>query len=362
MPSTICKADSGVPRHVVLVMYEQAKLLDITGPFQVFNDACTADGTPAYSVTLASENGGQIRTDAGVALSTKTIHEALAADVDTLLVVGGAPAETAIATASLRACLSGYLDKPRRVGSICTGAFILAELGVLNGLEATTHWARCEKFETLYPEVKLKPDAIFVSSGGVWTSAGVAAGIDMALAIVEHDLGNDIALRLARELVLFLKRPGGQSQFSVELQRQFRDARGKFDNLHNWIRSNLPGDLSVPALAAAANMSPRNFARVYLRETGESPAKAVEQIRVEAARRLLETATDTIQNIADRIGFGDDERMRRAFLKTYGVSPQDFRSRFGRTLRWQPPKKSFRIVDLVGSRRGDGSGQSPDAS
>ncbi|MBZ9772393.1 GlxA family transcriptional regulator [Mesorhizobium sp. CO1-1-8] len=326
------KSITDAPRHVVLIMYEQAKLLDITGPMQVFKDACEVDGRPAYSVTLASREGGQIRTDAGVALATETIEQAMASDVDTLLVMGGTPADSALATQSLRACLAPYLNIPRRIGSICTGAFILAELGVLDGLEATTHWGKCKKFEGLYPEVKLRADAIFVSSGRVWTSAGVTAGIDMALAMVEHDLGNAVALKLARDLVLFLKRPGGQSQFSVELQQQLRDARGRFEDLHGWIRLNLDGDLSVPALAVAAKMSPRNFARVYARETGESPARAVEQIRVEAARRLLETAPDSVKQIAYRIGFGDDERMRRAFLKAFGVSPHDYRSRFGRAL------------------------------
>ena len=176
----------------------------------------------------------------------------------------------------------------------------------------------------------MKPDAIFVASDGVWTSAGVSAGIDMALAMVEEDLGHQVALKLARLLVLYLKRPGGQSQFSFELRRQIRDARGRFDDLHIWINDNLAKDLSVPVLAAAAHMSPRNFARVYQRETGKSPARAIEQIRLEAARRLLEEGPDPIKQIAHNTGFGDDERMRRAFVKALGVSPQDYRNRFGR--------------------------------
>ena len=317
-------------RKVVLVIFDRAKLLDIAGPLQVFSDARLEDGGPAYQVIVASEAGGPITTDASVVLASEPLDDAMEGVVDTLLVVGGDPALSPAATSSLRAKLARHLARPRRLGSVCVGAFILAELGVLDGREATTHWGACGRLRRDYPSIIVKPDAIFVSCGRLWTSAGVSAGIDLALALVEADLGRRAALGLARLLVLFLKRPGGQSQFSVELRRQMRDARGRFDGLHAWIQANLEGDLSVPALAAAARMSPRNFARVYRRETGESPARAVEQLRVEAARRLLESAPDPIQRVAQRIGFGDDERLRRAFQKAHGVSPQDYRARFGR--------------------------------
>ena len=302
--------------------------MDISGPLQAFSDARFGNGHPAYQVTLASEAGGPVVTDTGVKLETVRLDRTVLSSVDTLLFSGGQIPP--VATVALKAKLAKYLDRPRRLGSICTGAFVLAELGVLDRREATTHWAFCSRLERGYPTINVKHDAIFVTSGRIWTSAGVSAGIDMSLAMIEGDLDHLAALNVARGLVLFLKRPGGQSQFSVELRGQMRDARGRFDDLHDWIRTNLDADLSVPALAEAAKMSPRNFARVYVRETGESPARAVEKLRTEAARRLLESAHDPIQVVARRAGFGDDERMRRAFVRTYGVSPQDYRSRFGR--------------------------------
>ncbi|MBV8625480.1 MAG: DJ-1/PfpI family protein [Herbaspirillum sp.] len=317
-------------RNIVIALHDKAKLLDVTGPLQVFNDAKLPDNSPAYEVFLASAHGGQITTDSCVSIPSHRLDEVMDNDVDTLLVVGGDPALIPAETASLRSCLQHYVERPRRVGSICVAAFILAELGVLDGQQAATHWGVCDKLQREYPAVTVMPDAIFVKSGRVWTSAGVSAGIDMALTMVEEDIGHAAALSIARQLVLFLKRGSGQSQFSVELRRQVNDARGRFENLHHWIRQNLGGDLSVEAMASVANMSPRNFARVYRQETGESPAHAVEQIRVDVARRLLESTLDSIQTVAHHVGFGDDERMRRAFLKAYGMPPLDYRTRFGR--------------------------------
>ncbi|QTO50386.1 GlxA family transcriptional regulator [Burkholderia latens] len=322
--------DGPAPRKIVIVAYESAKLLDISGPLQAFSDACLEDGRPAYEIVLTSEAGGAVPTDTRVKLETVRLDDAAMDSVDTLLVAGADLFMPAAATASLRARLVNYLDRPRRLGSICTGAFILAQLGVLDHRDATTHWAACSRLEQQHPSVNVKGDAIFVTSDHIWTSAGVSAGIDMALAMIEDDLDHLTALNVARGMVLFLKRPGGQSQFSIELRQQMRDARGRFDDLHDWMRAHLRADLSIAALADAARMSPRNFARVYLRETGESPGKAVERLRIEAARRLLESGQEPIQVIAHRTGFGDDERMRRAFAKVYGISPHDYRRRFGR--------------------------------
>ncbi|MEU9381425.1 GlxA family transcriptional regulator [Streptomyces sp. NPDC048279] len=329
MPSETATVGTSDTRKVVVVAYDGAKLMDLAGPLQAFNEANFLGGRPAYDVILASEDGRAVTTDTGVRLETAPLDNVVLRGVDTLLVSGGDFRLPPAATSSLRSCLAKYVDQPRRLGSICTGAFILADLGVLDGRRATTHWAFCHQLEHEHPAVSVDPDAIFVTSGRIWTSAGVSAGIDMVLAMIESDLGREMALNVARAMVLFLKRPGGQSQFSIELRQQIQDVRGLFDDLHDWIRANLDGDLSVPALADAAHMSPRNFARVYLRETGDSPARAVEKLRLEAARRLLEATREPVRVVARRTGFGDDERMRRAFVKALGVSPQDYRSRFG---------------------------------
>ncbi|MFJ9346430.1 GlxA family transcriptional regulator [Streptomyces sp. NPDC101237] len=329
MPSETAAVGTLDTRKVVVVAYDGAKLMDIAGPLQAFSEANTLARRPAYDVILASEDGATITTDTGVRMETARLDSVTLRGVDTLLVSGGDFRLPPSATASLRTRLAEHVDEPRRLGSICTGAFVLADLGLLDGRRATTHWAFCRQLEREHPLVSVDPDAIFVTSDRIWTSAGVSAGIDMVLAMIESDLSRETALDVARAMVLFLKRPGGQSQFSVELRQQIQDVRGRFDDLHDWVRANLRGDLSVPALAGAAHMSPRNFARVYLRETGESPARAVEKLRLEAARRLLETTRDPVRVVASRTGFGDDERMRRAFVKALGVSPQDYRSRFG---------------------------------
>jgi transcriptional regulator GlxA family with amidase domain len=329
MPSKTARPAREKRREIVIVAYDGVKLMDVCGPLQAFSDAREEDGRIAYQITVASETGGLVATDTGLKLQTARLDPAVLRSVDTLLIAGFDPAIPPASTLSLQTRLANHLDRPRRLGSICTGAFILAELGVLDGLEATTHWIASDRLKQKHPAVQVKPDAIFIVSGRIWTSAGVSAGIDMALAMIEDDLGHLAALNVARAMVLFLKRPGGQSQFSVELRQQLRDARGRFEDLHDWIRNNLDADLSVHKLAEVARMSPRNFARVYLRETGESPARAVEKLRTEAARRLLESAREPIQIVARRTGFGDDERMRRAFVRAYGVSPQDYRGRFG---------------------------------
>ncbi len=328
MTSFPAKTDT-TPIRVVIVLFPRTKLLDVTGPLQVFNDAKHPDGSAVYEITLASEHGGLVETDAGVPLPSITLAAAAARPIDTLLVSGGRSALEAAGSAALLAFLRDQSGKLRRLGSICLGAFILAAAGLLDGCEATTHWEYTDRLGAAHPATTVRPDAIFVSNGRIWTSAGVSTGIDMALAMVEEDLGRKVALDLARDLVLYLKRPGGQAQFSGELQRQSRDAAGRFDRLHAYMREHAAGDLSVPGLARVMAMSPRHFARVYAQETGVSPAKAVEAVRLDHARDLLEESALPIQRIAVRTGFGDDERLRRAFLRRYGVAPGEYRMRFG---------------------------------
>ncbi|MER8810838.1 GlxA family transcriptional regulator [Mesorhizobium australicum] len=319
-------------RLIAFLLFERTKLLDVTGPLQVFNDAKRASGEPAFRTILVSQRGGPIETDAGVALHTVSFDHCSKFTIDTLLISGGGTALEAARSSSLRGWLIKQANDVRRLGSICLGAFILAECGLLDGRRATTHWERCAELAERFPAIDVRPDPIFVRCGAVWTSAGVSAGIDMALAMVEEDLGHTTALAIARELVLYLKRPGGQSQFSTALRQQIRDRVGRFERLHAWIRENPGADLSVPALSSFMAMSPRNFARVYSKENGQTPGRAVEALRVATARDLLETSRQSVQQIAHAVGFGDPETFRRAFVKSLGVAPSDYRSRFGRPL------------------------------
>lgn len=318
-------------RHVVFVGFEQALLLDIAGPFQVFataRDLCAIRGLPdPYRLRLVSRRGGMIATSSGLPVATTPLAALEREPIDTLIAVGGLGSREAVHEKRLVAWLAKRAQEARRVCSVCTGAFLLAEAGLLDGRHAATHWGACKDLRERYPKVTVEPDPIFLRDGKIWTSAGVTAGIDLALALVEEDLGRAIALRVARHLVVFLKRPGGQSQFSVMLQAQARDD-GSFAALHEWMAQHLAEDLRVETLAARAGMSPRNFARVYARRMGTTPAKAVEGLRVEAARRALEESAAPVEAIAQRCGFGDEERLRRSFLRRLGVPPKQYRSRF----------------------------------
>ena len=316
-------------RTIEVLTFPAVQLLDVTGPLQVFasaNDHVTrAGGAPPYRLGAVAQDGGGVTATAGVWLAAGPLSlrgEAL----DTLIIAGGPGVEAAAANPALVDWLRRRATQARRVASVCTGAFLLAAAGLLDGRRATTHWKDCARLAQRFPAVRVEPDPIFVCDGSVWTSAGVTAGIDLALALVEEDLGRSVALAVARFLVVFLKRPGGQAQFSAAQALQAAD--DKFGALHDWINGHLGDELSLSVLAEQAGMSERSFSRHYAEATRQTPARAIERLRVEAARRLLSESRLPVKRVAQRCGFGAEETMRRGFLRLLAVTPQDYRARF----------------------------------
>jgi transcriptional regulator GlxA family with amidase domain len=324
-------------RRIAMLAFPDALLLDIAGPLQVFASASAVlaaagrEDAPAYSVEVLARRGGPLRTSAGIEILARGLRNADPAAIDTLLVSGGEGTRAAAGDRALIGWLREAAPEIRRVGSVCTGAFLLASAGLLDGRRATTHWGFCDALARAFPAVKVEPDAIFVHDGGVWSSAGITAGMDLALALVEIDHGRAIALDVARRMVMFLKRPGGQSQFSAHLAAQMADA-GPLAGLIAWIIEHPGADLRVEELARRARMSPRTFARAFARELGTTPADFVERVRVEAARRWLEESDEPVERVASRSGFGDPERMRRAFVRRLGAAPRSYRHRFRTSL------------------------------
>ena len=315
-----------------MLVYDGAQILDITGPLEVFartarwlKDHGRTSGL-AYTVEIVAEQPGIVTTSSGLQLVVKRSWRQVRS-LDTLLVTGGIGYREAADNVPLLEWIVRQSNIAHRVGSICTGAFILASAGLLDGERATTHWGYCEQLSEYCPETSVEADAIYVRSGDVYTSAGVTAGMDLALALVEEDWGRDVALAVARELVLFLKRPGGQSQFSTFLSAQETGSE-RFRKLQLWVLENLASDLSVSALAERVAMSPRNFARAFAAEVGQTPGKFVQQARLETARRVLEETNLHVDQIAWRCGYNSPETMRRAFAKYLRVSPGDYRHRF----------------------------------
>ena len=313
-------------RRVLSVAYPGVQALDVIGPAEVLR-AATLLRPPGYAVSVGAANQEPIPSST-VALIPDVALSACSSDpIDTLIVAGGTGARDAEEDEALIAWVQEAAGRSRRVASVCTGAFVLARAGLLDGRRATTHWASCADLARRYPDTTVEPDPIFVRDGNVFTSAGVTAGMDLALALVEDDLGREVALEAARWLVVFLKRPGGQAQFSAQLAAQTAD-RAPLRELQAWIPDHLDEDLSVAALARRASMSDRNFARAFRRETGMTPAAYVEVARVESARIALETGDLPMEAIARQAGFGTVETMRRAFRRRVGVSPIDYRARF----------------------------------
>ena len=307
-------------RTIGFMIFPDFQLLDAAGPIAAFEIAGRhAPGT--YDLRVLATTDGPVASSSGVALTAQSVAEAPA--LDTLVIAGGEGTRRAAEDPALLAYVLAVSGRVRRIASVCSGTYVLAEAGLLDGRRATTHWSRSAHFARRYPKVRLEPDRIFVRDGKVWSSAGITAGIDLSLALVAEDLGEDIARRTAQQLVVYRQRPGGQSQFSalLDLERP----GGKFGPLLAWARERLDEDLGVEQLAEQAAMSPRNFTRRFAAETGMTPARAVERLRVEAAREQVEAGSAAIDRIALDTGFGDPERMRRAFLRAFGQPPQALR-------------------------------------
>jgi transcriptional regulator GlxA family with amidase domain len=325
------------PRRIVILTFPDLQPLDVVGPAEVFGGASDLvanwiDGEPtdpAYEIEVVAETTAPLagRSGAYSLVPSRTIDQA-GGPIDTLIVAGGAGVLEAEKSPKLVEWVRDAAARSRRVASVCSGSLLLARAGLLDGLRATSHWATCSELARRYPEVEVDPDPIFVQDGRVWTSAGVTAGMDLSLALVAEDLGEEAALEVARWLVLFLRRPGGQAQFSSHVSTPA--ARPGLRGLQLWIADHLDADLRVEALAERALMSPRNFARAFRKETGMTPASYVETLRLERARQLLEGPPEPIEGIAACCGFGTPETMRRVFARRLGVSPGEYRQRFRR--------------------------------
>jgi transcriptional regulator GlxA family with amidase domain len=311
-----------------VLCYDGVELLDVAGPVNVFTAASRLAIPGAYEIELVAVRSGAVRTAGGVELVVRRAASMRRGPIDTLLVPGGTDLLSRPARKILPD-LARLAPRARRVAGICAGAFLMAEVGLLDGRRAVTHWAGCDLLAKRFPSCRLERDAIFVRDERVWTSAGVTAGIDLALALLEDDHGSAAALTVARWLVMYLRRPGGQSQFSAPLAVQAAE-REPLARLFDWISENLRADLSVPALARRASMSTRNFARVFLAQTGTTPAAWVQKARLEAARSALETSRRSVKEIAAACGFGPAEAMHRVFKREIGTTPLDYRARFSR--------------------------------
>ena len=313
-------------RRILFVAFDECQALDLVGPLEVFVGA-TQIVQDCYRVAVATPGRRPIQTSSGLRIEADLDLLRTRSTNDTVVVVGGAGTRAAAGDRRMLAAIERVTSGARRVASVCTGAFLLAAAGLLSGRRATTHWAYCERFAKLFPDIDVHPDAIFVRDGNVWTSAGVTAGMDLALALLEEDVGRDVALTVARHLVLFVRRPGGQSQFSVQLAGQVA-ARDELRELQVWISENAADDLRVPVLAGRVGMSARNFARVFRAEVGMPPGQFVERARIENARRLLETTRLSQGDVATACGFATTDVFRRAFIRQLGVTPGAYRARF----------------------------------
>ena len=306
--------------RIGFLIFDDFQLLDAAGPLSAFGIA-ERYRPGAYELRVLAKTGGEVVSSCGVTMGAVAIADA--GPLDTLIVSGGDGTRRTVLDTQLLEFIVRVSKSAGRLASVCSGAFLLAEAGLLDGKRATTHWGRTTDFAARYPKVKLDPDRIFIRDGAVWTSAGITAGIDLALAMIAQDLGEPIARQTAQQLVVYRRRPGGQSQFSALLEMERPE--GRFAPLLAWARERLGERLDVETLAERAAMSPRHFTRRFVAETGLSPARAIERLRVESARERVEGTDEPIEGIAAAVGFGDPERMRRAFVKAFGQPPQALR-------------------------------------
>jgi transcriptional regulator GlxA family with amidase domain len=318
-------------RTIVLVGFDDVQSLDITGPLEVF-DVADRLAPGRYRKLIASDDGRPFVTGSGLRVTPDVALAAQRGPIDTLMVAGGTGVERLAGDPDALAHVRAVAGRSRRIASVCTGSFVLAAAGLLEGRRATTHWAAANLLAERHPGVDVEPDAIFVRDGDVWTSAGVTAGIDLALALVEEDCGREAALEVARWLVVFAKRPGGQAQFSPALAAQLAE-RAPIRSVQELVRAHPEADLTIEVLAQHAHMSVRGFARAFRREVGLTPAAYVEAVRIERAVEMLEATGADIERIASVCGFGTVETFRRAFRRRLGTSPRQYRDRFRSTLR-----------------------------
>jgi transcriptional regulator GlxA family with amidase domain len=303
-----------------ILIFPDFQLLDAAGPISVFEIAARyAIGKPSIKVFAATP--GPVRSTSGAEMLARSMKSAGA--ITTLLVAGGEGVEAAARCERTLAFVRGVAKRGVRIASVCSGAILLAEAGLLDGRRATTHWQRTRHFLKLYPKVKLEADQIYTRDGNIWTSAGITAGIDLSLAMVTEDFGDEIAQKTAKQLVLYHRRSGGQSQFSSLLE--LKAPNGRFGSLLAWAREHLDAPLTVEDLAEQAGMSSRHFTRAFIAETGTTPSKAVERLRIEVARQRVQSSSEAIERVAETTGFRDPERMRRAFIRAFGQPPQSLR-------------------------------------
>jgi transcriptional regulator GlxA family with amidase domain len=323
---------TAAPHHVVVVAFDGFQLLDLAGPVEVLRTATRLGADPPYRTLIATPDGRPVRSESGVSVAADASFAALARTrepIDTLAVVGGEGTRSVRHDRPFLGALAAVAQRAPRIASVCTGAWLLAAAGLLDGYEATTHWSSCDGLAERHPDVRLRPDRIYVHDRDRWTSAGVTAGVDLFLAMVHADHGPDLAHEAAGWLVVFVHRPGGQSQFSAQLRAQ-RATTTSIADLQGWLADHLDENLGVESLADRVGMSPRTFARVFRRETGTTPAAYVEELRVEAARRLLETTDLTVATVAGRVAMKHAETLHRAFNRRLHTTPDRYRQHFRR--------------------------------